>query len=325
MKKVTIIIGLIIIILLIVPQTFSAPQFEVKDFKGLVGNIKIYLNGEEVPTKVEPFIIQDTGVTMVPLRDLVEALGISVNWDSNTRSIMISGTPVSKQASMDQFWLGQQKVKIENIKVIRNIGPFYQKKALAYQVAGRSFAAGVAAELDSTNKKAEVILDLNQKYSTFEGMFGIDDETMNSRGGYRLTIIADDRILFTSDILRPSEYPRLFEPGDLNLSYVNRLAFSVEWEEVSLGNYDRVVAALVDMNFYLKESPPVTQPATLPVTQPAGNKQAGGSETVIVQSGDTLFKIALKYNTTVDRLLILNPGLDRNFIMAGQKIRIPGR
>ncbi|MEP6894152.1 MAG: peptidoglycan DD-metalloendopeptidase family protein [Chloroflexota bacterium] len=44
----------------------------------------------------------------------------------------------------------------------------------------------------------------------------------------------------------------------------------------------------------------------------------------IVQSGDTLFAIAARFNVSVDALVAANPGLDPNLIAQGQQIIIPG-
>lgn len=49
-----------------------------------------------------------------------------------------------------------------------------------------------------------------------------------------------------------------------------------------------------------------------------------GGTTYIVQRGDTLFKIAVRYGTTVDVLLKLNPSIsDRSLIYVGQAIKLP--
>jgi LysM repeat protein len=47
-----------------------------------------------------------------------------------------------------------------------------------------------------------------------------------------------------------------------------------------------------------------------------------GAEYYVVVSGDTLGSIAQKYNTTVDELTTLNPGIDPTALTVGQKIRI---
>ena len=43
---------------------------------------------------------------------------------------------------------------------------------------------------------------------------------------------------------------------------------------------------------------------------------------VEVESGDTLDQIALDNDTTVERLLLLNPGLDPTALQVGQRIRV---
>ena len=47
-----------------------------------------------------------------------------------------------------------------------------------------------------------------------------------------------------------------------------------------------------------------------------------GAEYYVVVSGDTLGSIAQKYNTTVDELTTLNPGIDPTGLTVGQKVRI---
>jgi len=49
-----------------------------------------------------------------------------------------------------------------------------------------------------------------------------------------------------------------------------------------------------------------------------------GSTTYTIRAGDTLFSIAQRFNTTVDRLLQLNPGIDPNNLQVGQVICVPG-
>ena len=47
-----------------------------------------------------------------------------------------------------------------------------------------------------------------------------------------------------------------------------------------------------------------------------------GAEYYVVQSGDTLGSIAGRYNTTVDELMTLNPGIDPTALHIGQRIRV---
>jgi LysM repeat protein len=43
----------------------------------------------------------------------------------------------------------------------------------------------------------------------------------------------------------------------------------------------------------------------------------------VIRSGDTLDAIAAHYGTTVDKLLLLNPGVQPTALVPGQRIRIP--
>jgi len=57
--------------------------------------IKIYIDGEEIETDVQPFIVD--GRTMVPVRFISEGLGMHVAWDEQSRSVIIT----SKEMAVD--------------------------------------------------------------------------------------------------------------------------------------------------------------------------------------------------------------------------------
>jgi LysM repeat protein len=63
-----------------------------------------------------------------------------------------------------------------------------------------------------------------------------------------------------------------------------------------------------------------TQTATL--TGTTTETTTPGAEYYVVQSGDTLGSIAQKYNTTVDELMTLNPGIDPTALHIGQRVRV---
>ena len=42
----------------------------------------------------------------------------------------------------------------------------------------------------------------------------------------------------------------------------------------------------------------------------------------VIQSGDTLGSVAANYNTSVDELMTLNPGIDPSALQPGQRIRV---
>jgi len=59
-------------------------------------------------------------------------------------------------------------------------------------------------------------------------------------------------------------------------------------------------------------------PPTSPTTAPSGQAQ-----TYVVRSGDTLFRIALRFNVPISRLIQANGIVDPNRVYVGQTLVIP--
>ena len=70
---------------------------------------------------------------------------------------------------------------------------------------------------------------------------------------------------------------------------------------------------------------PTPTPTPKPTEKPKPTECPPGAtiKIVYIQQGDTLWKLAQKYHTTVDTLLRLNPGVDPQNLQIGQKIRVP--
>ncbi|MBI5948482.1 MAG: LysM peptidoglycan-binding domain-containing protein [Chloroflexi bacterium] len=49
----------------------------------------------------------------------------------------------------------------------------------------------------------------------------------------------------------------------------------------------------------------------------------GGLRSYTVKAGDTLSDIATQFNTTVDAIVALNPGLNPNALAIGAELKIP--
>jgi LysM repeat protein len=68
-----------------------------------------------------------------------------------------------------------------------------------------------------------------------------------------------------------------------------------------------------------------TQPTVVATTRPTTTTSRGTTPKrvfVRVERGDTLDQIALEQDTTVERLLVLNPGIDPNSLRIGQRVRV---
>ena len=64
-------------------------------------NIKINLNGNNVATSAEPFIID--GTTYLPVRALAEALGLAVEWDATTNTVKLINQELVGKISLAQY------------------------------------------------------------------------------------------------------------------------------------------------------------------------------------------------------------------------------
>lgn len=60
---------------------------------------------------------------------------------------------------------------------------------------------------------------------------------------------------------------------------------------------------------------PVTQPATKP-SRPVRKRY------YVIRSGDTFELLAIRFDTSVDRLVLLNPGVEPTALVPGDRVRI---
>ncbi len=64
-------------------------------------------------------------------------------------------------------------------------------------------------------------------------------------------------------------------------------------------------------------------PTPKPTDCPPGQPGQPSMRFYIIQQGDTLYKLAQRYGTTVEAIMALNPGIDPYNLQIGQVIRIP--
>lgn len=224
---------------------FSSVAYGVNSFtkniKVTYRNINIYSYGQKIASSIEPFILTEQGITMVPLRTVSEALGQQITWDEKTSSIYIG--PVTKKLPDTPII---EPTPMKNIPVLRNVGPFYEFKSRNIIIARRQFSDGIAVELENGNSVAEIVLELKGYYTSLEGYIGIDDETRNSSTGFVLTIYGDGIEKAFESLVKPSEYPRLVQ---VDVKGVKRLTIRVQGQDCEIGEYTRAIAALADFKF----------------------------------------------------------------------------
>jgi LysM repeat protein len=85
-----------------------------------------------------------------------------------------------------------------------------------------------------------------------------------------------------------------------------------------------VAVVLVRAGFSSADEPATTASVltTAQTTTAKKPKQKPKAVFATVESGDTVDQIALDNDTTVERILELNPGLDPNGLQVGQKVRV---
>jgi len=58
--------------------------------KMVIGSKTAYVNGDAVALLEAPYIEASTGRTLVPMREIMEAIGISLDWNANTRTVTLN-------------------------------------------------------------------------------------------------------------------------------------------------------------------------------------------------------------------------------------------
>ena len=146
--------------------------------------IQIYAGGKIIGGE-EPFIINDKGIVMVPIRAVAEATGKLVQWDGKKNTIEISaGSPNYNPPKTDEF------VWLDDMMVLRNIGPFFRQKE-PFSIAAGKHSRGLGVRL--TGGVAEVVIRTHGKYKAIEGWLGVDDETANSSGAFFFSVYTDTK------------------------------------------------------------------------------------------------------------------------------------
>jgi LysM repeat protein len=80
-----------------------------------------------------------------------------------------------------------------------------------------------------------------------------------------------------------------------------------------------IAVLLVREGLQEKSSPSTTPAATTTAVTTTGS---GRAQFYRLRSGETLSDVALRFDTTVDALLLLNPGVEPNSLTVGQRIRV---
>ena len=57
--------------------------------KMIIGSKTAYVDGNEVVLLEAPFIAPSTSRTLVPMREIMEAIGVTLNWNATTQTVTL--------------------------------------------------------------------------------------------------------------------------------------------------------------------------------------------------------------------------------------------
>jgi len=169
-------------------------------------SIKVRLNGKILELRdakgnpVEPFVMD--GTTYLPVRAIAEALGLQVEWDGETQTVVLGQDPEYDQPAA---WLGDLKTFSGEHRYFVNESGIYE---------GTDFMAndGSTYERYWYPETEEVTYLLNGQYSKFTGTIYLTEDSKNSIQGFqigmsRYLIYLDDKLVYTSDSITPGSLP----------------------------------------------------------------------------------------------------------------------
>ncbi|MFW6036102.1 MAG: DUF3794 and LysM peptidoglycan-binding domain-containing protein, partial [Halothermotrichaceae bacterium] len=158
-------------------------------------------------------------------------------------------------------------------------------------------------------------------------------------GGVAISGVVDANVIYVADLPdQPVYYTSATITFDSFINIPEVQAGMTAYTDISINRItatrvsDRVieVRAVINVDLVLTERvqvPVVTEisdrpsrPADKAIHRPAGRE---GKIEYTIRSGDTLYKIAREYSTTIETILALNPGISPDRLQVGQRIWIP--
>ncbi len=209
MQRRRIFMALVLIVAVLIGSTsVMLARVGMENIKVVYRNIKLKVNGVNVPIAPgnEPFIYQ--GRTYVPLRVVSEALGHKVTWDGANFTVLIGDAPG------DTFLSELRPFHLENM----------HSGNLLYNAAGNMTMAGIKYHSGiqlfryfwpGMGGASEAHFNLDAKYSSLTGLVGLDDN--HHRVPMAVSFYGDDRLLATVNLTPQEPKPK---PVDINIKGV---------------------------------------------------------------------------------------------------------
>lgn len=183
-------------------STMLTPAFAesaTKQLNAYFNNIKVVLNGTELTPKdangnsVEPFVVN--GTTYLPIRAVSEALGLAVEWDGTTQTVILGSNEKTRQPSI---WLKDMNQLVNTWNSNSN-----GLKTSVKDNLGNSYDN----YLYGANDKEGITYALNSQYSKFTGTFILREDKKSMSTIVRLAIYLDDKLAYTSENVTAGTFP----------------------------------------------------------------------------------------------------------------------
>lgn len=202
-------------------------------------NIKLMVNGVNVPAtgENEPFIYG--GRTFVPLRLVSEALGYNVNWDSSTYTVIIGDSSGPAPAPAPPAPVPTPSTSLSKIKPYHHTA-LTIRESITYDtnanmmMANERYYDGIKVAKDVRRgdpASLELFFNLDRKYSKLTGLVGFDDTSARLVKSLLVTFYGDDRVITRLE-LKPED-PK---PKELNLNVDNVSILKIEILDQQDGN-----------------------------------------------------------------------------------------
>ena len=218
-KRTVIIIACILIFTLIIGSTVVLARDGNAKIDVMYRNIKLMVNGANVPAtgENEPFIYG--GRTYVPLRLVSEALGYNVDWDSSTFTVIIGDSAAPPPAPTPSTSLSKIKPYHHTALSIRE-SITYDTNANMSMVNERYYD-GMQVAKDVVIKKPdslELYFNLDAKYSKLTGLVGFDDTSARLVESMIVTFYGDDRLITRLELKPEDPKPKALDLDVRNVS-----------------------------------------------------------------------------------------------------------
>lgn len=179
-------------------------------------DIQLRVNGKTVVPKdakgntVEPFAMD--GTTYLPVRAVGEALGMNVDWDGATNTVIVGNDP---QMGQPAVWLDQ----LEPFSGYADIGVVTDGQYNSYSTAN----SGDTFDRYMHSYDAEYLL--KGQYTSFTGTVYLSEYNKNTSKIYRMMVYLDEELVYTSEPVGSG-----IEPVEFDLDTTNVYKMRIHWQ-----------------------------------------------------------------------------------------------